>query len=184
MSDPDGRLVRRLDEYLGGLTRLLAEPFVMAHRVAPASRLVATTAGVFVLSPHADQVREAAVATRLGLADHLSWVPFVDGLVVVDGDGDHPGLAGLGDRRERHQRSTPPLVPVDLVPRVLTEGHAVDATTLRRIDRVLRTGALRPAWSPGLPGAGTGNGDTAPAPDTGTTVPTVDLVDGTDVTHA
>ncbi len=182
MSDPEHRLARRLDDDLVGLSRLLAHPPVIAHRVRPASRFVATTAGVFVLALEADGADDTATATRLALADHLSWVPFVDAFVVVD-EGAGPVVPALLDRRRRDQRAAAPLLPVDLVPRLLTEGHAVDLATLKRIGRVLAAGRLVPGWIAGLPESP--SGATAEDHTTPARPPLVDLTDGgTDVTHA
>jgi hypothetical protein len=112
--------------------------------VAGDARLVAGDAGTFVLLPGGDAPAAAAEraarlaeATREALADHLSWVPFVDAVVVV-----RPGEALAGTATAGPATA----VPIDLLIGVLSEGrHLVAVTTLARIAALLADGGLG-AW--------------------------------------
>jgi hypothetical protein len=115
----------RVDRALAGLPR--------GALVAGAgdARLVAGDTGAFVLVPAGDAAAGAAEraarlaeATRDALADHLSWVPFVDAVVVVRPDEAAHGPATA--------------VPLDLLVTVLSEGrHVIAAPTLARIAALL-----------------------------------------------
>ncbi|MFQ5557969.1 MAG: hypothetical protein ACE5GB_10750 [Acidimicrobiales bacterium] len=131
----------RLDRTLAALTGAA----LVGHRGS--RRLVVSRAGVFVLDPALDGIPIAlASAARLAadtrdlLTEHLTWVPFVDWLVVSD-DGE--GFEG-------------PVVPHDLVASTVLQGHAVDPGTVRRISALLESGALAPSWHADLPRAGDG----------------------------
>jgi hypothetical protein len=103
------------------------------------ARLVAGGAGAFVLLPAAAEPTRAgeraarlAEATRDALADHLSWVPFVDAVVVV-----RPGERAGGSVTA---------VPVDLLAVVLVEGpRQIADPTLARIAALVAQGRLG-AW--------------------------------------
>lgn len=109
-------------------------------------RLAIGPSGVFVLSSDtageiervASDLRRAAADTRDQLAQHLSWVPFVDALLLVRRDGvAPPSVTG---------------VPLDLLPVTLVEGRTV--VTDRQLDAVrqlLRQDLLAP-WAFCLPG--------------------------------
>lgn len=113
------------------------------------ARFVVGPGGAFVLLPTdsapADVTRAAerlhglALTTRDALCDHLTWVPFLDALLVFTGDPP---------------RSTEVTVaPLDLVRVVLTEGLAmIQPTTLTAIREAVRTAKLD-GWRVGL-GAG------------------------------
>lgn len=134
-----------LDEILVALPGAV----VLAHRGL--QRLVVSTGGVFVLDPGpealgpvAERAAAAAQATRSLLAEHLSWVPFVDWFVVSAGDS----------APEAHD-----VVPLDLVPSTVLEGHTIDPTLLAEIRRLLFDGRLAPQWHDGLPLVGSELGD-------------------------
>jgi hypothetical protein len=135
------RIVREIDEALASL------PGEYAVGSLDQARLVAGPAGAFVLTgfPGADPSPEAAVATinrmaadlRAALADHLSWVPFVDTLLVVDTE-PVPLSGGAA------------VVPVDLLETTVVEGRAVvDERALTVIRDLLRRGQLG-GWRVGL----------------------------------
>jgi hypothetical protein len=109
------------------------------------ARLVAGPAGAFVMLPVADPAQPAdasftlsqlAADTRSSLADHLSWVPFIDTLLV--------SLNGARDTRN------PSVVPLDLVHDTVCEGRqVVDDRALGVIQDLLRRGMLGD-WRVGL----------------------------------
>lgn len=107
--------------------------------VAGEARLVASDAGAFVLLPAdaeptraGEQAARLAEATRHALADHLSWVPFVDAVVVVRPGEDAGGSVTA--------------VPVDLLATVLVEGpRQIADPTLARIAALVAQGRLC-AW--------------------------------------
>lgn len=123
----------RVDRVLAGLT---ADAVVA---VAGEARLVASDAGAFVLLPAdaeptraGEQVARLAEATRHALAEHLSWVPFVDAVVVVRPGEDAGGSVTA--------------VPVDLLATVLVEGpRQIADPTLARIAVLVAEGRLG-AW--------------------------------------
>lgn len=128
----------RLDEMLSGLS----PDIVVAHRGSThreSLRLVASAGGVFVLDPDTieidadDTTGRVADRTREQLAQHLSWVPFVDWMVVVD---------------EWSERGA---VPLDMVAATLLEGHALPPAVIASIGDLLAAGSLAPEWISGLP---------------------------------
>jgi hypothetical protein len=119
--------------------------------------LVVGPSGAFVVLPDPSGGNGAgrragalAEATRAALAEHLSWVPFVDAVVVTDRDGScGPGATA---------------VPVDLLPEVLVEGPTViDDPTVRRVGELVAAGLL-PPWHP-VGGTGAKIDLCTPAPD-------------------
>lgn len=143
---PDDPMLRRLDEVLASLPQL----YVVAAR--DDARFVAGPSGAFVLLPHVEVARNGsginAAATRLdllvqstrtALCDHLSWIPFLDSLLVSESDVKGPAPVTI--------------VALDLLHDVLTEGPAViDDTTLVGIRDAVRAERLD-HWSVGS-GAG------------------------------
>jgi hypothetical protein len=134
-----------LDEILVALPGAV----VLAHRGL--QRLVVSAGGVFVLDPGpeglgpvAERAAAAAQATRTLLAEHLSWVPFVDWFVVSAADS-------VLDAHD--------VVPLDLVPATVLEGHTIDTALLADIRRLLFDGRLAPQWHDGLPLVGSDLGD-------------------------
>lgn len=139
------RTVERIDSLLADLAPMYT---IGSHGTA---RLVAGPTGVFVVVSGGDDVGWAAElaarlapATRSSLADHLSWVPFVDAVVVTAPNGrrpaetDPPGPEGAT------------AVPIDLLAEVLIEGRAVvELSVLGQIDDLLRTAELSP-WRVGI----------------------------------
>lgn len=135
----------------------------------PAGRIVAGTgsgwlvmgpSGAFVVLPDPSGTSGAAAAgrraavlaetTRAALAEHLSWVPFVDAVVATERDGSCGPEATA--------------VPVDLLPEVLVAGPAViDGPTLARVGELV-AGGLLPPWRP-VGGEGAKIDLCAPAPD-------------------
>jgi hypothetical protein len=135
------RVSREIDEALASL------PGQFAVASLDEARLVAGPAGAFVLTsfPGAEPTPEAAGASinrmaadiRAALADHLSWVPFVDTLVVTV--GKPPSTTG-----------SVAVVPVDLLRDTVVEGRAVvDERALGVIRDLLRRGQLG-GWRVGL----------------------------------
>ncbi len=132
-----------IDEALASLPGNFA---VASHDRA---RLVAGPAGVFVLlgvtsssTQHeaAFTVSHLAADIRSGLADHLSWVPFVDTLLVSMGMGT--------------ARAAEAVVPIDLLHDTICEGRrVVDDRALGVIRDLLRRGLLG-TWRVGLVPAG------------------------------
>lgn len=128
----------RLDEMLSDLSAGI----VVAHRGSTQRaglRLVASAGGVFVLDPDtievdaADTTGRIADRTRGQLAEHLSWVPFVDWMVVVDEWSDQGA------------------VPLDMVAATLLQGHALPPDVIASIGGLLARGSLAPEWIDGLP---------------------------------
>jgi hypothetical protein len=132
VSLPDDPMQRRLDEVLSSL------PPLSVVAASDDARFVAGPSGAFVLLPHLDASRTgagiAAAATRLdllvqstrsALCDHLSWIPFLDSLLVSEADITGP---------------TPvTILALDLLHDVLTEGPVViDDTTLAAIREAVR----------------------------------------------
>ena len=114
------------------------------------ARFVVGPGGAFVLLPTAttpselhraaDRLHELAMTTRDALCDHLTWVPFLDALLVITGEVP---------------RSTEVTVaPLDLVRVVLTEGPTmIQPLTVTAIREAVRTSKLD-GWRVGL---GTGD---------------------------
>ena len=110
------------------------------------ARFVVGPGGAFVLLPTAtapaefhraaDRLHDLAMSTRNALCDHLTWVPFLDALLVITGDPP---------------RSTEVTVaPLDLVRDVLTEGPTmIHSLTLTAIREAVRTSKLD-GWRVGL----------------------------------
>lgn len=129
------RTYQGIDEALAALPDMYA---VGSHGDA---RLVAGPAGAFVVVAAPDDEESAAApATQLAaelrmlLADHLSWVPFIDTLLVTV-EGTEAEAA---------------VVPVDLLLDTVTNGRPViDERALVRIRDLLRRGALGD-WRVGL----------------------------------
>jgi hypothetical protein len=132
----DDPMQRRLDGVLSSLPPL----YVVA--TGDDARFVAGPSGAFVLLPHLETNRNgagiSAAATRLdqlvqstrtALCDHLSWIPFLDSLLVSEADIKGP---------------TPvTIVALDLLHDVLTEGPAViDGATLAAIRAAVRAERL------------------------------------------
>lgn len=133
---------KRLDEVLSSLPPL----YVVA--AGDDARFVAGPSGAFVLLPHLDHGRNgagiSAAATRLdqlvqstrtALCDHLSWIPFLDSLLVSEADIRGPAPVTT--------------VALDLLHDVLTEGPAVidDASLVAIRDAVRSDGLGR--WTVG-----------------------------------
>jgi len=124
-----------LDAVLGALP----EPVVIGHDGY--RRLVASPGGIFVLdtsdgevSAVADRAAVAARITREQLAEHLSWVPFVDWFVIAP--------AGTPAAHS--------VLPVDLVETTVLEGHVVDDDVLAQVTKLVMGESLGPQWAPGL----------------------------------
>lgn len=110
------------------------------------ARFVVGPGGAFVLLPTAttdadfqraaDRLHDLAMTTRDALCDHLTWVPFLDALLVITGDPP---------------RATDVTVaPLDLVRVVLTEGPTmIQPLTLTAIREAVRTSKLD-GWRVGL----------------------------------
>jgi hypothetical protein len=104
------------------------------------ARLVVGPSGAFVLVPApwpggpapADaghRVHALAARTRAGLGDHLTWIPFLDPLLVTAG----PVVRDAGVT----------VAPVDLLAGVLTGGPPqIDDLTVTAVDRVVRRRGL------------------------------------------
>jgi hypothetical protein len=136
---------RRLDEVLSSLPPL----YVVA--AGDDARFVAGPSGAFVLLPHLDTSRNGAgisaaasrldllvQSTRTALCDHLSWIPFLDSLLVSEADIRGPAPVTI--------------VALDLLHDVLTEGPAViDDATLVAIRESVRTERLD-RWTVGSGG--------------------------------
>lgn len=131
-------------------------------------RLVIGPSGAFVLSVSpsgtssdleslAARVSQHTASTRSVLADHLTWVPFIDSVVIGD---------------LTHTSGTPvTVVPLDLLHETITEGRPViSATTLSRIRDLLRRGSLG-SWRVGLGSRGDKIDLCDPAPTTTSTRP-------------
>lgn len=129
----------RLDEMLSALSAdIVVGRRGSTHREN--LRLVASAGGVFVLDPDPididadDTTGRVADRTREQLAEHLSWVPFVDWMVVVDEWTDQGA------------------VPLDMVSATLLQGHALPRDVIASISGLLVRGSLAPEWEHGLPG--------------------------------
>ncbi len=92
-------------EHIDGLLADLSPMYTIASQGS--ARFVAGPTGVFVLVYGGDDLGRAAElaarlapTTRATLADHLSWVPFVDA-VVVTGDGRPAWVHRRGAHRHR-----------------------------------------------------------------------------------
>ena len=148
----DSKPVHDGDQLLSSLDGVLADlPAGFVVAADGDARLVLGPAGAFVLVPAPppgadDDVERAArrlhalaTRTRASLGEHLAWVPFLDPLLVADGD---------------EVRCTEVAVaPLDLLATVLTSGPAqIDRPTLAAVDRAVRLRHLD-RWR-----AGTGRG--------------------------
>ena len=128
-------------EGLDGLLGRLPSGWAIAHR--DDARLVVGPTGAFVLVPHhsdvatsADLAHDLAQRTRVALARHLSWVPFVDAAVVTT--------------RDRHAEVAAVLVPLDLLNELLVQGPVViEASVVRTVSQLVATGALE-GWTVGI----------------------------------
>lgn len=133
------RTSHSIDEALASLPEAFA---VASHGEA---RLVAGPAGAFVLlgvegpavpAEASFMLNHLAADIRSALADHLSWVPFIDTLLVR--------VAGERDSRD------PAVVPLDLLRDTVCEGRqVVDDRALGVIRDLLRRGQLG-EWRVGL----------------------------------
>ncbi|CAN5587426.1 hypothetical protein BH20ACT2_BH20ACT2_12230 [soil metagenome] len=129
-------------------------------------RLVAGPTGAFVVAPAGDAddhradeaaaLHHLAAATREALADHLSWVPFVDPLLVLAPGSEAvvaPGAAAM---------------PLDLLRHVLVAHHGVvDDDTLHRLTDLVvcqRLAVAAVVPGPPVPGARMTRCDTSPRP--------------------
>lgn len=142
VSLPDDPMLRRLDEVLSSLPPL----YVVARRGD--ARFAAGPCGAFVLLPHVEVARNGAgivaaaarldalvQATRTALCDHLTWIPFLDSLLVSETDVKGPAPVTI--------------VALDLLHDVLTEGPAViDDASLVAIRDAVRGERLE-RWSVG-----------------------------------
>jgi hypothetical protein len=100
----------------------------------------------------ADRAARLAAATRTALADHVSWVPFVDAVVVTDDVDRSPTSATV--------------VPPDLLGEVLVEGpEVIDPPALDVIVDLLDTNGLAP-WRVGLDSSAAKIDLCEPTPDT------------------
>lgn len=123
---------RRMDRVLASL------PPIYVVATSGTARLVVGPSGAFVLLPTAapDGVNGAAArldllvqSTRSALCDHLSWVPFLDSLLVSEVDVK--------------ERAPVTIVALDLLHDVLIEGPAmIDDPTLGCIRDAVRTERL------------------------------------------
>ncbi|WP_334144722.1 hypothetical protein [Rhabdothermincola sp.] len=106
------------------------------------ARLVVGPPGAFVLLPSgadpsttAERAGHLAATTRAALAEHVSWVPFIDAVVIHD-------------TPLRNGSATS--VPLDLLPETLVEGPVViDPSTVAMIRHLLDEGQL-PNWRTGV----------------------------------
>jgi len=137
VSSPRATSAHALDEILSRLPKTVG----VGHRGR--DRLLISTGGVFVLRPieQSDSITEAredaqelAEVTRDRLADHVTWVPFVDRFLVADDPN-----AGLG------------VLPTGFIASTTLEGHAVEPQTAIDLCRLLELGHLAPLWHHGLP---------------------------------
>lgn len=107
------------------------------------ARLVVGPTGAFVLVPggsdplqSADRADRLAATTRTVLADHVSWVPFIDAIVVTG--GRPPGAAA----------ATP--IPIDMLADVLVSGpEMIEADVLATVAALLDRSELA-SWRTGL----------------------------------
>jgi hypothetical protein len=140
------------------IDRLLADlSSVYTTASQGAARFVAGPSGVFVLVSGGDDLGQAAeraarlaAVTRTALADHLSWVPFVDA-VVVTAAGAHRRPAGPANEEITVHATA---VPLDLLGEVLVEGRAViDDAALDVIGTLVGNDALVPWRTESGPGS-------------------------------
>lgn len=137
MTDVANASLDGIDSVLSGLP----PTWVVASNGA--ARLVVSPPGAFVLLPAgadpsttAERAGHLAATTRVALAEHLSWVPFIDAVVVIH---DTPVRNGLATS-----------VPLDLLPETLVEGPVViDPSTVATIRLLLDEGRL-PHWRTGV----------------------------------
>jgi len=131
------------------IDRLLAELSPLYTTASQgAARFVAGPSGVFVLVSGGDDLGQAAeraarlaAVTRAALADHLSWVPFVDAVVVTAAGARNKAPSPPNDDVAAHATA----VPLDLLGEVLVEGRRViDDAAFRTINQLLRDEALSP----------------------------------------
>jgi hypothetical protein len=124
-------------------TVLAALPACCAIGSSGDARLVVGPTGAFVLLPggpdpllSADRAGRLATTTRTALADHVSWVPFIDAIVVTS--GRPPGAVA----------ATP--IPLDLLADVLVRGpEMIEADVLATVATLLDRGELW-SWRTGL----------------------------------
>jgi hypothetical protein len=104
-------------------------------------RLVVGPTGAFALTPPepdvdtaARRVADTATDVRKYLAAALSWAPFVDALVVVDGPGGRVGSVGIVPGRliTRMITDGPRLLDDQLVDRIVTEIDQYATATSKR----------------------------------------------------
>jgi hypothetical protein len=103
---------------------------------------------VFVLDSGGDDLGQAAeraarlaAVTRTALADHLSWVPFVDAVVVTAAGAHHKSPGPTKQEITVHATA----VPLDLLGEVLVEGRAViDDAALDVIGKLVGNDTLAP----------------------------------------
>lgn len=101
------------------------------------ARLAVGPTGLFVVMPGIDDpmariANDLAAATRESLAGYLSWIPFIDAVLVCD--QIRAGYTTLAT-----------VVPLDLLARVLREGsQLIDDTLLGSLLDLLHDGALDP----------------------------------------
>jgi hypothetical protein len=127
-----------IDEVLADL------PSLCTVASAGEARLVFGPSGAFVLldgsddpADSADRAGRLAASTRGALAEHVSWVPFIDAVIVT------PRARNGGD-------ATP--VPLDLLREVLVEGPPViEPMALDTFRELLAHGRLA-SWRAGLNG--------------------------------
>jgi len=138
-------------EHLDELLSELAPIYTIASQGA--ARFVAGPSGVFVLvsgrddpSRAAETAARLAAATRANLAEHLSWVPFVDAVVVTAGDSNRR----TGSAEASLESPLATAVPFDMLGEVLVEGRTmVDEAALVVVNRLIRTDRLSP-WRAGF----------------------------------
>ncbi len=122
---------------IDGVLTSLPPAFVIAGRGD--ARLVMGPSGAFVLLPAgrervlveqaADHLIDLVMTTRMALCDHLTWVPFLDALLVTN--AEPPRGADVT------------AVPLDLVHDVLVEGPVmITSGTLNGLREVVRTSRL------------------------------------------
>lgn len=107
------------------------------------ARFVLGPPGAFVLlaagegeDRGADRAALLAATTRTALAEHLSWVPFIDAVIVTAG---------------RHRAApSATAVPLDMLAELLTEGPSViEAAVLSSVTELIADERLS-TWRPGL----------------------------------
>ena len=151
-NEGSGFLREAADPLVTDLDRVLRElPGDFAVASQAASRLIVGRPGAFVLAtlpdaarspiePLAARITRLAASTRVVLADHLSWVPFIDA-VVVTGHGPAPGAPVT-------------MAPLDLVAELVTEGpDTISAEALGAVRALLRENRLG-VWRAGIGEAG------------------------------